>query len=145
MDVECGSLLVLSIAEGFIPSRADRRFRPCRKGLPLCFQRLPKRWTSGMKLTLNPHLSKANPERYATRSHFSVLRACHQTGITLSISSVRPLERFVGLVPESINLGDLARTVCVVFRNQLPQCGVRLFFPTNRVLMRAAYSALASL
>jgi len=29
--------------------------------------------------------------------------------------------------------------------NQLPQFGVRLFFPTNRVLMRAAYSALASL
>ena len=41
--------------------------------------------------------------------------------------------------------GDLLRTICVVFRDQLPQCGVRLFFPTNRVLMRAAYSALASL
>ena len=63
----------------------------------------------------------------------------------LGISSVQPLERFDGLVPESINLGDLERTICAVFRNQLPQCGVRLFFPTNRVLMRAAYSALASL
>ena len=70
---------------------------------------------------------------------------CGQTVITLRVSAVQPLERFVGLVPESINLGDLVRTICVVLRNQLPQCGVRLFFPTNRVLMRAAYSALASL
>jgi hypothetical protein len=54
------------------------------------------------------------------------------------------LQRFKGL-PPAINLGDLVRTICVVFRNQLPQCGVRLFFQTNRVLRRAAYSALASL
>src|SRR5580700_7623188 len=59
-----------------------------------------------------------------------------QTGITLGISSAQPLECFVGLVPESINLGDLVFTICVLFRNQLPQCGVRVFFPTKRVLMR---------
>ena len=30
-----------------------------------------------------------------------------ETGITLDISSVEPLERFVGLIPERINPGDL--------------------------------------
>src|SRR5216684_40350 len=35
---------------------------------------------------------------------------CGQTVITLRVSAVQPLERFVGLVPESINLGDLVRT-----------------------------------
>ena len=44
----------------------------------------------------------------------------HQTGITLGISSVQPLERFVGLVPESINLGDLERITCMVFRQLIP-------------------------
>jgi hypothetical protein len=41
----------------------------------------------------------------------------HQTGITLSISSVQPLERFAGLVPESINHGDLERITCMVFHD----------------------------
>src|SRR6201993_3988047 len=39
----------------------------------------------------------------------------NHTGITLGISSVQPLERFVGLVPESINCGDLERITCMVF------------------------------
>ena len=52
----------------------------------------------------------------------------------LGISSVQPLERFVGLVPESINLGDLVRTACMEFRYEPTQCGVRLLFPAKRVV-----------
>jgi hypothetical protein len=58
------------------------------------------------------------------RFHFRM----DQTVVTLDIGSVQPLERFVGLVPESINLGDLVGANCLVFRNQLPQSCVRLFF-----------------
>src|SRR5882724_364863 len=52
----------------------------------------------------------------------------------LGISPVQPLERFIGLVAESINLGDFVRTACRVFRDQLPQCGIRLLFPSKRVV-----------
>ena len=60
----------------------------------------------------------------------------HHTGIMLGISSVQPLERFVGLVPETINRGDLECITCMVFRSQLTQFGVRLAFPTKRVIRK---------
>src|SRR6266851_4516322 len=44
-----------------------------------------------------------------------------QTGVPLSIRSVQPLERFVGLVPERIHAGDLVR-IARISRDCLIQC-----------------------
>src|SRR6185312_1702735 len=41
------------------------------------------------------------------------------------------LERFGGLVSESIDLGNVV-TVAWILRDQLTQCSVRLLFPTKR-------------
>src|SRR6266851_1558822 len=57
----------------------------------------------------------------------------------LRVGSVQPLERFVGLVPESINFGDLVSINCLVLRNQLAQNGVGFFFPTQRVVRKCIY------
>jgi hypothetical protein len=43
-----------------------------------------------------------------------------ETGVTLDISSVEPLERFVGLIPERINPGDLVRILREFMRLMRP-------------------------
>ena len=58
-----------------------------------------------------------------------------QIKIMLGISSVQPVERFVGLVPESVNGGDLERTTCMGL-HQPAQCGVRVLFPAKRVVRK---------
>jgi hypothetical protein len=60
-------------------------------------------------------------------------RCLQQTAITLDVSSIQPLERFIGLIPKSKNPRDPVR-ICRVFRDIPNQCGIRFLLPAKRVV-----------
>src|SRR5229473_7799318 len=104
--------------------RQSRDIRAMRTRSPACMRsgtsptKRSSGWTERM-LNGTPVISRVVVQVLQER----VRLRFDQTGVPLSIRSVQPLERFVGLVPESIDRGDRVRTAWI-FRNQLTQCGV---------------------
>src|SRR6476659_7811571 len=77
-----------------------------------CFNARARRWTSRLWFSLRQVelFQQRHVSRVVVQALQQGLHSCTQhAGITLGISSVQPLERFVGLVAESINRGDLER------------------------------------